>query len=176
MLFAAIRLPAQEAAPAGNEKRDKPRTSFADRLFFGGNLGLNFGTLTYINVSPIIGYRITERLGAGLGPTYAYFKDYRDRNYKYETHTYGGRTFVQYQVLESVLLYSEYEMVNIEVPDLLFTKLVRENVSSLFVGGGYTQQVGRASAFSIMMLFNVIESDYRIYENPLIRTGINIGF
>lgn len=176
ILFMSIQLQAQDAGPSGTQKGEKPRTPLRDRLFFGGNLGLNFGTLTYINVSPIIGYRITEKLGTGLGPTYSYFKDYRDRNYKYETHTYGGRTFLQYQVLESVLLYSEYEVVNIEVPDLLFTKLIRKNISSLFLGGGYTQQFGRNSALTLMVLFNVIESDYRIYENPIIRTGINVGF
>ncbi len=176
ILFMSIELPAQEAAPPPAAKSEKPKTPLRDRLFFGGNIGLNFGTLTYINVSPVIGYKLTEKLGTGLGPTYSYFKDDRDKRYTYETHTYGGRTFLQYQVMESVLLYSEYEMVNIEVPDLLFTKLVRKNISSLFLGGGYTQQVGRASAISLMVLFNVIESDYTIYENPLIRTGINIGF
>ena len=176
ILFMAIQLSAQDSGPVVAPQPEKPRTPLRDRLFFGGNIGLNFGTLTYIAVSPIIGYRLTDKLGTGLGPTYTYFKDHRDRNYKYETHTYGGRTFLQYQVLESGLLYFEYEMVNIEVPDLRFTKLFRKNVSSLFLGGGYTQQFGRSSALTLMVLFNVIESDYQIYENPIIRTGINVGF
>ncbi len=154
-----------------------PKTPFKERLFFGGNLGLNFGSLTYINISPTIGYRITDELGVGLGPAYSYFSDNRDKNYKYTTNTYGGRLFGQYQLLENLLLYSEYEMINVEVPNLLFTKLIRENISSLFVGGGYTQPFGNGnSGVTLMLLYNVMESDYRIYENPIIRTGINIGF
>lgn len=176
ILFMAIDLPAQERQPSNLAKSDKPKMSPKDRFFFGGNIGLNFGSLTYINVSPIIGYRLTEKLGAGLGPTYSYYKDHRDKNYYYETSTYGGRLFAQYQVLENVLLYSEFETVNIEVPDLLFTSLVRRNVSSLFVGGGYAQRIGNgASFFSIMLLYNIMESDYVIYDNPVLRTGITIG-
>ncbi len=153
--------------------RDKP--SLKDRLFFGGNIGLSFGSLTYINVAPTIGYKITEKFGMGLGPTYTYYNDRRFVNYKYETQIYGGRTFARYQALESILLYSEFEVVNIEVPDLLFTKLIRTNVPSLFVGGGYTQQMGSNSAVTLMILYNVMESDYKIYENPILRLGFNFG-
>ncbi|MBK9045855.1 MAG: hypothetical protein IPL74_03850 [Bacteroidetes bacterium] len=32
--------------------QDEPKTPFMDRIFFGGNLGLQFGNLTYIDVSP----------------------------------------------------------------------------------------------------------------------------
>ncbi|MBL7925173.1 MAG: hypothetical protein JNL88_13305 [Bacteroidia bacterium] len=176
LLLFPVFLRAQENAPAAPVKEKEARRPLKDRLFFGGNLGLSFGTLTYINVSPVIGYRLTEKFGAGLGPVYTYYSDNRDRRYKYETHMYGGRTFAQYQVMENVLLYSEYELINMEVPDLLFTKLIRKNISSLFVGGGYAQNIGGRTSLSLMVLFNVIEGDYRIYENPVIRTGINVGF
>lgn len=170
---------AQDTIPSRPQpsRTQKERPPLKDRFFIGGNLGLNFGSLTYINISPTIGYRVTEKFGVGLGPSYSYYSDNRDKNYKYSTNTYGGRLFTQYQLLESVLLYSEYEMINVEVPNLLFTKLIRTNVSSLFVGGGYTQQFGRGnSAVSLMLLYNVLESDYNIYENPIIRTGISFGF
>lgn len=154
--------------------QDQPMT-LKDRLFFGGNLGLSFGSLTFVNVSPTVGVRMTEKLGVGLGPTYTYYSDKRS-TYKYETESYGGRLFAQYRILESVLLYSEYELLNTEVPNLLYTALERRNISSLFVGGGYIQQVGRNSGVSITLLYNVIEGDYPIYENPLIRTGFIMGF
>ena len=149
--------------------------SFKDRLFFGGNVGLNFGSLTYINVSPLVGVRLTDKLGVGVGPTYSYFNDKRSV-YNYESESYGGRLFAQYRILESVLLYSEYELLNTEVPNLLYTALERRNISSLFVGGGYIQQIGRNSGISVTLLYNLIEGDYPIYENPLIRTGFLMGF
>ena len=51
--------------PEPTNERKEP---FKDRLFFGGNLGLYFGSLTYVNISPTIGYRFSDRFGAGLGP------------------------------------------------------------------------------------------------------------
>lgn len=151
------------------------RTPMQDRLFFGGNLGLSFGSLTYINVSPTVGVRLTEKVGVGAGPVYSYFEDRSDRRNVYRTEIFGGRLFSQYQVMENVMVYGEYELVNMEVPDLLFQRLVRENISSLFLGGGYLHRIGMRSAVSLMLLFNVIESDYVIYENPVIRTGLVIG-
>ncbi len=37
------------------------------RLFFGGNFGVRFGDFTFVNISPQVGYRFTERLSAGGG-------------------------------------------------------------------------------------------------------------
>ena len=159
------------------EPTDPKKEPFKDRLFFGGNLGLYFGSLTYVNVSPTIGYRFTDRFGAGLGPAYSYYSDKRDKKYTYTTNTYGGRLFGQYLISDQLMAYSEYEVINVEVPNLLFTKLIRKNISSLFIGGGYLQRFGGGnSGVSLMLLYNVLESDYSIYENPIIRTGINIGF
>ena len=151
------------------------RAPLQDRLFFGGNLGLSFGSLTYINVSPTVGVRLTEKVGVGAGPVYSYFEDRTDRRNVYRTEIFGGRLFSQYQAMENVVVYGEYELINMEVPDLLFKNLVRENISSLFIGGGYLHRIGMRSAVSLMVLFNVIESDYVIYENPVIRTGLVIG-
>jgi hypothetical protein len=37
------------------------------RFFFGGNFGVRFGDFTFVNISPQVGYRFTERLSAGGG-------------------------------------------------------------------------------------------------------------
>lgn len=176
-MLQAQETPLPSPTPAPPRPASPPSQPFRDRLFFGGNLGLNFGSLTFINVSPVIGYRITDDLGAGLGPSYSYYRDNRDRNFTFETHTYGGRVFAQHRVFESFLAYAEYEMLNMEVPNLLFTELVRENISSLLLGGGYGMPIGGGgSAAFIMVLFNVLDSDYVVYENPIIRAGFNFGF
>ncbi len=43
------------------------------KLFVGGNLGLAFGTYTIVNVSPLVGYRFTNVLAAGVGVNYSYY-------------------------------------------------------------------------------------------------------
>jgi len=155
---------------------NKNTTPLRDRLFFGGDLGLNFGDVTYIYLAPTIGYKLTDKWGVGLGPSYSYLKDKRYVNYTYETSTYGGRLFSQYRIFNQALLYGEYGLINAEVYDLLQTELVRATIPSLLLGGGYIAEIGNRSNFTIMALWNFAESNYVFYENPIIRAGFNVGF
>jgi hypothetical protein len=165
---------AQDTLGMSHPLEHKP--SLSDRLFYGGDLSLNFGDVTYIYLAPTVGYKVTPKFGVGLGPSYSYLNDKRFAGYHYETSTYGGRAFAQYRIIEQALLYTEYELVNAEVYNLLQTKLVRANIGSLFVGGGYIAPIGANSNFTIMGLWNVAPSQYSYYENPIIRAGFNIGF
>lgn len=158
------------------EKSSLSEVPFKDRLFYGGNVGLNFGTVTYIYLAPTIGYRITDLFGVGVGPSYSYLKDKRYTNYVYETSTYGGRIFAQYRVHPKAILYGEYEVINAEVPNLLQTKLIRTNIESILLGGGYVTPISDRSSFVLMGLWNFSPSQYSIYENPILRAGVNFGF
>ena len=44
---------------------------FKDRLFYGGNLNLQFGTYTDIQVSPVIGLWVLPRVGIAIGPDFS---------------------------------------------------------------------------------------------------------
>ena len=46
--------------------------SLEDRIYFSGNLSLNFGTFTMINVSPLAGYLITKDFSVGIVANYIY--------------------------------------------------------------------------------------------------------
>src|SRR5690554_7446721 len=83
-----------------NKESNNPYSGlpFKDRLFFGGDLGLSFGTVTYIRVAPIIGYNISPKFAVGGGPSYQYYKD--NRYSGYETSIYGGSVFGRYFVLD----------------------------------------------------------------------------
>ncbi len=171
----------QDSIPAAPEDpykpaREKQTASFKDRLFFGGDIGLQFGSITYVNLSPIVGYKLTERLGIGLGPMYAYLNDKRFTGYEYTANSYGGRLFGQYMVIENAMAYSEFSMVNSDVIDDITYVQKRVNIPSLLVGGGYVTPIGDASSFNIMVLFNLIEDRFSYYENPIIRAGVNVGF
>ncbi len=41
-------------------KPRKERVPLKDKLVFGGSMGLQFGTFTNINLSPILGYKVTK--------------------------------------------------------------------------------------------------------------------
>jgi hypothetical protein len=157
-----------------------PRTSssnrepFIDRLTFGGHLGLQFGNQTYVEVAPLVGYRITERLIAGIGLKYIYYK-FDDRYLVYSDHLYGGGPFARYLIFEELFVHVEHEVLNMRVYDYLTRTFQRKNISSVFVGGGYRQMIGDNSAIELMLLYNINESINSPYINPIFRVGFGFG-
>lgn len=141
-----------------------------DRFFYGGNFGLMFGTITYVELSPLIGYRITDKLSVGPGVSYIYLQDNR---FDLSTNIYGGRLFARYNITDYLFGHGEYEVLNRESP---YSLDGRVNVTSIFIGGGYRQRLGANSFLSIMGLWNLNDSEYSIYRNPIIRMGFSTGF
>ena len=85
---------------AQTEEEEK-ESGLSDRLFFGGNFGLMFGTITNIEISPLVGYYITPRLAAGTGIRFEY---YRDKGYyaPYHTTIFGGNVFSRYTIIKNL--------------------------------------------------------------------------
>lgn len=161
--------------PITERKENQSSKKFTDNLFFGGNFGLQFGSQTYIELAPIIGYKITERFSAGLGLKYIYYKikdNYSTLNYS--TNIYGGGPFARFTLYEGLFLHGEYEILNLEVPDLYYN-LKRENITSVFLGGGYRQMIGDRSSIDFLFLYNINENRNSPYVNPVIRIGFGFG-
>lgn len=158
-----------------------------ERLYFGGNIALNFGSLTYIEVSPQVGYLLTPRLISGVGITYIYYKDNYYRN-NFETHIYGGRVFSDYSIIKdfnkfipigfngSVIGHVEYEALSLDQelnklnPDLDQNRFIQHNV---WVGGGVNMPMGEKSYFSIYVLWNLNEDSYSLEQSPVVRVGVH---
>ena len=174
--FACFQLSAQDKQDE-HKKPEKRKVPFNERIFISPDIGLQFGTVTVVNISPKVGYRITEKFAAGLGATYIYLNDkrYKSLGYTLETNIYGGSVFTQYQLFEPVRIYAEYELLNLETFDAKSFKTKREYLPSLFAGGGYSQSIGQNSSFIIMLLYNLLDGPKSIYDNPVIRIGFNIG-
>jgi len=111
-----------------NSKPAEPKSSFADRLYFGGALGLSIGSYSsLIDLSPIVGYALTDDFIVGIGLTYKYYryKDYYallDDNgqvvdvFDFKTNMYGGSIWARYfltkteiPVIENLFLHGEVE-------------------------------------------------------------------
>jgi hypothetical protein len=148
-----------------------PRERIIDRMFTGGNLGAQFGTVTFIEVSPLVGYRFTDKISAGIGATYQYYH-YRDQTFDLETDVYGGRVFGRYLFTDYLFGHVEYEYLNLEAFDF---QRRRVDVESLLAGGGYIQRISDRVGIVAMILFNFTESVYTPYTNPIIRVGVNFG-
>jgi hypothetical protein len=169
-----------------NNERNKPR--FSDKLVYGGSLGLQFGTLTLIDLSPVVGYRLTERLETGIGFTYKYYryKDYwydntTGQGYDLKSNITGGSIYVRYHFLENVFAHAEFEQLHYRFTDYYNTGAGIQsdkraaNISSVFIGGGYKQRISQGSYFFIMGLWNLTEDSMSPYSNPVLRMGVMIG-
>ena len=163
-------------AQAKKPKTQKPKgeESFWKRTYWGGNLGLQFGTYTYIEVAPVGAYKITEKLHAGLGITYSYLQD-KSVTPAYSSNMYGASVFSRYFIWRDLCAHAEYEYLNREVYDYMLNEEVRVNLNNVLLGGGYRQWLGDRAFATILVLFNLNESYYSPYSNPIIEIGFGVG-
>ncbi|WKK87352.2 hypothetical protein QYS48_11760 [Marivirga arenosa] len=154
-------------------------SSLFDRLYFGGNFGIQLGSFTHIEASPIAGYMVNQDLSFGAGVIYQYFRIKGTTQVgNYETNIYGGKLFGRYNISSQFFGYSEYENINLDV--ILNTptgyELGRAWVPAFFIGGGYFQPIGNRAGFTVMALYNLLHNPLRSpYNSPFVfRVGFTI--
>ena len=179
--FTILFLFASTSIISGQRSREEP-PPFRERLFFGGSLGLQFGTVTDIQVSPVIGLWVLPRLAVAVGPDYRFYK-YRDLR----TDIYGGKGYIQFVVIQNlnsvlplgvntgVFLHLEDELLSLESyfwknPPVTSQRFY---INTILAGGGISQQIGRRSSLNFMVLWALNESVYDVYSNPEIRVSFN---
>lgn len=157
--------------------------TFRDRIFTGGNLGFNiFQNYLFLDLAPIVGYRLTEKLGAGIGLRYSLI---RNLSTKENWSNYGGSVFARYKVIPQVFLHTEFEALqsyNYAGPNYND----RAMAYMWFVGAGYSSGNSSGLNFSLMLLYDLIDHVNSPYQNaylfgssglPIIaRGGVSIGF
>ncbi|MEM8964950.1 MAG: hypothetical protein AAGE93_00920 [Bacteroidota bacterium] len=145
------------------------RPSILEKLAPGGNFSLQFGTITYIEVSPLLGYRFTNNFTAGPGFTYRYFKV---RGFE-ASSIYGPRAFARYVISRNFFVQADYENLSVEFVSNQ-RETVREWVPGLFVGGGLFQPIGQRAGFMIGAFYNLSHDNIRSpYNSPWV---FNVGF
>lgn len=159
------------------EAKAKETIPFKDRIWFGGGIGLSFGTVTAIQLDPIVGVYLDNKrkLSTGLGPSYAYF---RDNRYDYEQSNYGYRVFTRYRVIPQAYLHAEF--LNMNTPPFYNSVegIRRIWVPHLLLGAGYVQPIGDRSSFYLQVLFEVLQDPNSIYygQGPILSGGVGFGF
>lgn len=151
-----------------NTNGPKEDISLLDKMYFGGNFSLSFGTYTYVSISPLVGYRINSRLSAGMMLSYVYYK------YKYSPYSaniYGFTPFTRFYVTEEIYLYGELGLLN---SNRIVYDGTTERVWTAFpaLGGGYTIRFGERGGFTVSALYNFnYNSPASLYGPLIIRTG-----
>jgi hypothetical protein len=161
----------------GQKSRSEP-PPFKERLFFGGSFGLQFGTITDIEISPIIGLWILPRLAVAVGPNYRFYKAWSTW-----TDIYGGRAYTEFVVIKDIsslipigvntgiFLHCENELLSLQSSFWKEPPITSKRfyVNTVLAGAGISQQIGRRSSLNIMVLWALNDSEWAIYSNPEIR-------
>jgi hypothetical protein len=159
------------------QKRDKGFDT--DKLIFGGWFGAQFGTVTSVNISPIVGYKISERFAAGIGVGYQYF-NYKD-NYE-KDNVLQLSVWGRYKITDQIFAHVEPQNIiasyKIDAPNGYYDK-GQISYNKFLVGGGYRTPITERSSFTIMLLYDVLQDVNNPNPNKAAITpmmGFNIGF
>lgn len=152
--------------------------SLKERLFYGGSFSLQFGTITDIEISPVVGLWVLPRFAVAAGPNYRFYKDPVGR-----TDIYGGRAYAQFVVIQNLnsiiplglnfgfFLHTEDELLSLDSEfwkDPPYTS-GRFMVNTYLAGVGMSQPMGRRSSMNLMVLWALNDSTYDLYGTPEIR-------
>jgi hypothetical protein len=174
--FISIFCVSQENSPSflNNNSSPKDFNNFQERIFFGGNVGAWFGRTTYVNISPVVGIKITKKFSAGVGATYNYFSE-QYGNQKFIYTVYGGSVFARYLIMEN--LFAQVGVDRLSVPDYRTGLLnSRTWIDNVLIGGGYRQRFSERGSFMLVVFYNINETPLSPYTNPIVQMGFNIGF
>lgn len=157
-----------------------PSTSYKPNPWFvGGMIGGSFSNYGgNFEISPLVGYKVTQDFHVGSRLTYIYSNyDYGGYIGRQTYHDYGGSLFARYRFLKMLFGHVEYEVLNIQYPvnDGVSFTVQNRVINSLFIGGGLYQQMGGRGFATIAILYNVLETEYSPYSNPVIRIGFGVG-
>jgi hypothetical protein len=157
--------------------RDTPPQPYSP-WFFGGGLGLGFGDVDWIEIYPLIGYRVSPRVSTGLGLTYRYVDDNRFSAAP-STTDYGASLFARFYMNPHLFLEADYEYLSHEFVRFdLSTD--RKNFSSALGGIGFSQPAGQRASIFLLVLYDFTHDNndpFYPYADPWIyRVGVSASF
>ena len=173
LLFVCISLSVfgQGSKTANDEKVDEGFKFKKENVVLDGNIGVQIGTVTVIDISPVLAYRFTPKFIAGPGAVFRYYQVGSS-----SATFYGWKFMSRYYPLQQLFVHAEFEQLFI--PDLTNQSNVvnrRRAISSLPVGVGYVQSAGPTSIYA-MILYNLLDGPNSPYTNPIVRIGVTTGF
>lgn len=152
-----------------NSKFDK------SRLEFGGNLGLQFGDYTVVNVSPQVGYRFSNMFSAGLGVGYTYYShEFRGR-YDYKEHFASFNLYGTFYPVNFIVLSVKPEISRMWQTTSYYDgekDSYSKFVPSVVIGGGI-----RFGPMTAQIMYDLVQDEYSPYgDNIFYSIGYTFGF
>jgi len=154
------------------------KSNIWDKIVFGGDLSVSFGGYTSIYLAPTVGYRFSDKLVAGPGFIYQYYK--WDEVYDPSTGTlrsidaienklYGPKAFVNYRVVSNIYLGTQFEFINHDYHTYQLSgppQVDNRWTPVLFLEAGFQQQLGKKGYVLFGLRYNVLHDHTSPYASP----------
>ena len=179
------------------KQKERERGFDINRLIVGGTLGFGMAdNVIAFSVSPVVGYRITDKLAAGIGFGYQYFREKdallltdlhgKTTYFDFKASMISANVWARYLVLERLFVHAAYEHNFFSYSDYRYnqsgtgeieTYKVNLDVPSVLVGIGYRQPISGNASIYIMGLYDVLQRDFSPYKGGIQPSiGFMIGF
>lgn len=158
------------------QKESAGSADFKSRLWYGGNIGLNFygyngGNVFQIGLAPMVGYKIVESLSVGPRVS-VMFASVKNPGFKaVGLFDVDAGLFLRLRVFRGLFIQGEVTNEWYQEP-LFYTNGTTEKVSNTRfnprVGLGWNWSEGRGAGSEIGIFYNfAIADDINTYQNPL---------
>jgi hypothetical protein len=157
--------------------QDKPADKLSDlndreRTVVGGSLGLGLSSsngsgMFFGSLTPLVGYRLTERLSAGVGFNFTYYKTRLN-----EEQFYAGIAWARLGLFNGLFACAEIDQVN--APVYSARGLTRETFPLILAGGGISQGIGRGLGSYFQIMYDFTEEVRSPYGPLIVRGGLLI--
>ncbi|MFT4667165.1 MAG: hypothetical protein ACI8YQ_003081 [Polaribacter sp.] len=166
---------------------DESGGKFIDKLWYGSGLTLGFAggnneSVFTIGISPMVGYKLTDRFSVGprVVLDYTLYKTNQVSNsvQRVDLVTYGLGFFGRAKIFQSLFAHAEYAILSQAFPAQSGNDLVtfRQNTNNFYIGGGYHSGGGGGLGYEIVLLYNTLEPDDSIDLPIDFRVGFTWGF
>lgn len=161
----------EKAKPTKNEQS----VPLSEKIYFGGGLGLSFGSYTRLAIYPLVGVRVTDKFRSGIQFGYEYISDKR-YSPNFEASNYGAGLFAQYNIFPQLYVHLEPAIYNYEA--YYIVNKDRVWVPYLYVGGGLAQPIGGNAFMYAQIKFDLIQDINSPYSSwaPMYDVGVRVGF
>ncbi len=173
----ALALPAFAQAPEPEVPPAKPRSSMKNKFFVGGGVGLAFGTVDYLEIAPLLGFRVAPRVDLGLQPFYRWINDGR-YSPSLETTDYGARLFARVRIVARFFAEADYQFTSYEYANGTGGS-TRSTNNAFLAGVGYTMPFSNNAGmyFSVLYDFTYKGDQANFYNSPIqFQIGASVGF
>ncbi len=138
------------------------------RIVLGGTVGMGFGNYTNINVSPQIGYMVTDYLTLGGGVSYNY---YGEKDYDYSRNYLGANLYARAYPIQYLTLYVQPE-VQRSWGKSGGVKDAEDVFACLLLGAGVVLPTGNGGV-TLTFYYDVLQHHSSPYGNKI---GYSVGY